>query len=112
MARCRYRQFVMEGVGQESLWQDLNRQIFLGDDPFVKGMQAHLDDASVDRNIPKAQRRPPSRPLEEIEADYQDRNEAIVAAYATGEFSYQQVADYFAVHFTTVGRIVRSSRGK
>ncbi len=110
MARCRYRQFVMEGVGQESIWKDLNRQIFLGDDPFVKRMQAHLDDVSLDSNIPKTHRRPPSRPLKEIEVAYRDRNEAMVAAYATGEFSYQQLADYFAVHFTTVGRIVRSSR--
>lgn len=28
-------------------------------------------------------------------------------AYATGGYSYQKIADYFGVHFTTVGRIVR-----
>lgn len=110
-ARRRYRQFVMEGIGQPSIWKDLNRQIFLGDHQFVRCMQANLDGESLDVNIPKAQRRPPAKPLEDIVADYRDRNEAIVAAYATGEFSYQQVADYFGVHFTTVGRIVRSSRG-
>ena len=111
-ARCRYRQFVMEGIGQESIWNDLHRQIFLGDDQFVKRMQAHRDDVSLDVNIPKAQRRPPARALEEIAADYRDREQAMVAAYATGEFSYQQLAEYFAVHFTTVGRIVRSHRRK
>ncbi len=82
MARCRYRQFVLEGVGQESIWQDLHRQIFLGDASCVKRMQAYLDDVSLDSNIPKAHRRPPSRPLEEIEVAYRDRNEAMVAAYA------------------------------
>ncbi|ETX00569.1 REP-associated tyrosine transposase [Candidatus Entotheonella palauensis] len=112
VARQRYRQFVMEGVGQPSIWQDLNRQIFLGDDGFVSRMQAHLDGEPLDVNIPKVQRRAPAKPLEEIAAGCRDRNEAIIAAYATGEFSYQQLADYFEVHFTTVGRIVRSSRGK
>lgn len=112
VARQRYRQFVMEGVGQPSIWQDLNRQIFLGDDGFVSRMKAHLDGEPLDVNIPKVQRRAPAKPLEEIAAGCRDRNEAIIAAYATGEFSYQQLADYFEVHFTTVGRIVRSSRGK
>ena len=37
------------------------------------------------------------------------KNAAIVAAYATGEYSYQQIADYFGMHFTTVGNIVRGS---
>jgi hypothetical protein len=29
-----------------------------------------------------------------------------------GEYSYQQIAEFFGVHFTTVGRIVRRSLGK
>ncbi|RLA11432.1 MAG: addiction module toxin RelE, partial [Gammaproteobacteria bacterium] len=35
---------------------------------------------------------------------------AIVEAYATGSYSYQQIADYYALHFTTVGKIVRNAR--
>ena len=31
----------------------------------------------------------------------------MVAAYETGEYSYQQIGNHFGVHFTTVGRIVR-----
>jgi len=34
----------------------------------------------------------------------------MVAAYATGDYSYQQIAAYFDVHFTTVGRVVRSAK--
>ena len=36
------------------------------------------------------------------------RNAAIVMAYATGAYSYQEIADYFKIHFTTVGRVVRN----
>ena len=57
--------------------------------------------------IPSMQRRPPPLSLEEIERTFRDRNAAILAAYATGGYSYQQLADYFGLHFTTVGRIVR-----
>jgi DNA-directed RNA polymerase specialized sigma24 family protein len=34
----------------------------------------------------------------------------MIAAHGTGEYSYQQIADFFGVHFTTVGRVVRRSR--
>ena len=41
-----------------------------------------------------------------------DRNEGIVAAYETGTYSYQQIADLYGFHFTTVGKILRKARGK
>jgi predicted DNA-binding protein YlxM (UPF0122 family) len=63
-----------------------------------------------DINIPKAQRRPPAPKLSEIVENNEIRNQAIIEAYATGEYSYQQIADYFNLHFTTVGKIVRSTK--
>ncbi|MDZ7829242.1 MAG: sigma factor-like helix-turn-helix DNA-binding protein [Halofilum sp. (in: g-proteobacteria)] len=38
------------------------------------------------------------------------REDVIVAAHATGGCSYQQIAEYFGVHITTVGRFVRAAR--
>jgi hypothetical protein len=32
-----------------------------------------------------------------------------VAAYATGAYSYQQIAEHFSVHQAIVGRIVRGA---
>ena len=34
----------------------------------------------------------------------------MLAAHDTGQYSYQQIAELFGVHFTTVGRIVRAGR--
>ncbi len=73
-------------------------------------MQDKIKRLSHDVNIPKAQRRPPAQPLKEIEKTSDSRNHAIVAAYTTGEYSYQQIADFFNVHFTTVGNIVRKAK--
>jgi DNA-directed RNA polymerase specialized sigma24 family protein len=71
-------------------------------------MQAHLESEKDDVQIPLAQRRPPPPPLAEIERRSPNRNAAIMAAYATGGYSYQEIANYFEVHFTTVGKIIRS----
>ena len=105
----RYAQFVAEGINVASPWVNLKGQVFLGDEKFVKRMQAQLGPEKEDVQIPKAQRRSPPPPLSEIERRAANRNTAIVMAYATGGYSYQAIADYFGVHFTTVGKIIRGA---
>jgi len=109
----RYAAFVADGVGGESVWRHLNRQVFLGDDAFVERTHNAAQGAPFgarDVNIPKAQQRPPAPPLSKIAAANGSREEAMVAAHASGEYSYQQIAAYFVVQFPTVGRLVRASR--
>jgi REP element-mobilizing transposase RayT len=110
VARRRYRRFVMEGLGAPSIWQGLNRQIYLGDDRFVEEMQARAEGGGEDVSIPLAQRRPPAPSLSAIATQYEDRDAAMAAAYGTGAYTYQAIAEHFGVHFTTVGRIVRGAR--
>lgn len=108
VAQQRYAQFVAEGIKAGSPWSNLKGQVFLGDEQFVQRMQARLQaNQRDDVQIPIAQRRPPPLPLLKIERSTSDRNAAIVMAYATGAYSYQQIAAHFGIHFTTVGRIVR-----
>lgn len=111
VARERYARFVADGVKTDSPWANVKAQVFLGDDQFVKRMQGHLESGHDDVQIPRAQRRPPAPPLATIARNVKGRNAAIVAAHATGDYSYQQIADHFGVHFTTVGRIVREAIG-
>jgi len=59
-ATKRYREFVTQGMNQESIWQELKRQIFLGDDTFVSQMQEKIKGKNNDVNFPKAQRRSPA----------------------------------------------------
>ena len=104
-----YERFVQEGRGADSIWQHLNRQVFLGDDAFVARAHKRGSLRPDDINIPRAQRRPPAPSLDAIAAVYADRDAAMRAAWATGEYSYAQIAACFGVHFTTVGRVVRRS---
>lgn len=106
----RYKAFVAQGIGGDSIWRHLNRQVYLGDDRFVVLMQAMQAGGEKDVNVPKARRRPPAPPLEAIASAYGGREAAMVAAHVSGEYSYQQIADFFGVHFTTVGRAVRAAK--
>jgi len=110
LAQQQYASFVADGVSKESIWSELKQQIFLGHDDFVIKAQGKTTSSRLDGNIPKVQRRPPARSLQEIAAMHENRNAAIVAAYQTGAYSYSQIAACFNVHFTTVGRIIRASR--
>ncbi len=111
-ARKAYRRFVQEGIGGESIWSDLNRQVFLGDDRFVERMQCKLGDEREDVQIPGAQRRRPPPSLEQLSRQAESRDAAIVAAYATGGYSYSEIGAFFGLHFATVGRIVRKAKGR
>jgi REP element-mobilizing transposase RayT len=105
-ARRRYRAFVYEGLGQD-IWQELRQQIYLGDDAFVTRMQRKAQIEGDRLSVPQAQRRPPPASLAQIAKQADGRNAAIAAAYATGAYTYREIADYFGVHLATVGRLVR-----
>ena len=105
----RYARFVAEGVGAPDLWQARRNQIYLGDERFVERMQAKLGAQAGNVNIARAQRRRPAT-LIPIERSHGSRDQAVQAAHGSGAYSYQQIAEHFGIHFTTVGRIVRAGR--
>jgi hypothetical protein len=100
-----YVRFVRAGIGVASVWTHLNGQAFLGDDAFVERSLRHAK-CTDDVNLPKAQRRPPPRPLAQIKRASTSRDEAIVAAHASGGYSYAEIGQHFGLHFTHVDRIV------
>jgi len=106
-ARRRYGQFVREGIGKESIWAGLRQQIYLGDEKFVARVQKKAKVQGDELSIPRVQRRAPAPSLAAIAVKYRERDDAIVAAYATGSYSYGQIAGYFGLHLATVGRIIR-----
>ena len=73
---------------------------------FFNSVQKHADKAASGE-IPRAQRRPVAKPLSYYEKKLSDRNQAIAAAYATGDYTMQQIAEHFEVHYATVSRAIR-----
>jgi len=110
-AQRRYAEFVAAGVGAPSLWLGLRGQIYLGDERFVRRMQTRLDaKAGEGINVPKAQRRALAPALPSIAARRKDRNQAVLAAHETCQYSYQQIAERFGIHSMSVGPIVRAGQ--
>ncbi|WP_459723826.1 REP-associated tyrosine transposase [Sideroxyarcus sp. TK5] len=101
-----YIDFVRAGVGLPSVWEQLSGQVFLGSDRFLKRMQAMTDKAAIGE-IPRAQRRPVARPLDYYQTKHPDAKAAMSAAYATGDYTLQEIADHFGVHYATVSRAVK-----
>ncbi len=103
----KYQIFVEEGIINGPIWTQLRQQMYLGDNTFIDKAQKHLSKDHDDIQIPQVLKRAPAESLDYYKTNTKNRNTAIIAAYASGGYSYQQIAEYFGVHFTTIGRIVR-----
>ncbi|MDA3870437.1 MAG: transposase [Gammaproteobacteria bacterium] len=106
-ARQRYGKFVAEGIDKESIWSGLRQQIYLGNEKFVRRAQKKADMQGDELTIPRVQRRAPAPSLAALEKKNRNRNDAIIAAYKTGAYSYREIAQHFGLHLATVGRLVR-----
>ncbi|MEW6416420.1 MAG: transposase [Pseudomonadota bacterium] len=101
----KYVEFVHAGARLPSVWTQLQGQIYLGSEDFVKRMQAQIEEhASLDE-IPRAQRRPLTQSLAEFERRY-ERDEAMARAYRSGQHTMAAIAEHFGVHYSTVSRAV------
>jgi putative transposase len=86
-ARARYAQFVHDGQTQPSIWDSLQRQMYLGDAQFVTRMQAYIKDTGDLDDIPKVQRQPPHASLDDFVRVYDDQHAAMAAAYLSGTYT-------------------------
>lgn len=103
----KYVEFVHEGARLPSVWTQLQGQIYLGSEAFVKKMQAHIEKRPSLDEIPRAQRRMLTQSLEDFGQRY-DRSEAMARAYMSGQHTMAAIAEHFGVHYSTVSRAVAS----
>jgi REP element-mobilizing transposase RayT len=107
-----YRQFVREGKNQPSPWETLKNQIYLGSDDFVEQMQCQLDPKQSLADIPRNQKKAPSKPLSYYAQKHENRKEAMAVAYRSGHFTLVEVGGYFEVSYATVSRAVKEFENK
>lgn len=103
----KYVEFVHEGARLPSVWTQLQGQIYLGSDSFVKKMQAQIEKRPAFNEIPRAQRRGLTQALADFERRY-SRNEAMARAYLSGQHTMLAIAEHFGVHYSTVSRAVKA----
>lgn len=105
--REHYKQFVADGVGQKSVWENLSQQIYLGGDDFIDRVKSNLTVVGDLSEIPKAQWKPSAKSLQAYENETVHRHEAMARAYLEGEYRMNAIADHFGVHYATVSRAVK-----
>ena len=106
----RYVEFVQQGIRGASVWQQLKGQVFLGGDEFVDAMRKRLetDKKFASQEIPHAQRRALAKSLAFYREEFSDEKLGMAAAYATGDYTLQAIADTFGVHYSTVSRAIKA----
>ena len=73
----------------------------------MSSMQQKIGKEKDDLNIPKKHKRPIAPSLAEIVQQTKGRDAAIITAYATGAYSQREIGEYFQLHPSTIGVIVR-----
>jgi hypothetical protein len=105
-----YRRVVAEGIGRAGPWEQLKHQVFLGSEAFVDDLRRRLPKDRDLSEAPRAQRRPPAKPLAKYAAVYADRDEAIATAYASGGYTLKEIGARFGLHRARVTRIVQAAK--
>lgn len=122
-ARALYMDHVRAGVGLPPVWEQLEQQMFLGDEAFLKRMGKLVDKSLriaettsgniAAREFPKVQRLGKAKPLAHYEKLCGDeRNAAMAKAYLSGHYTLAQLAAHFGVHSATVSRAVAKAEGR
>jgi hypothetical protein len=106
-ACARYCQFVEQGKGQPSPWEQLKNQIYLGSDAFVDEMQCKLSPDAVLQEIPVEQKKRVLLSLGNYAKKYSNRNLAIQNAYLSGGYRMKEIGDYFGLHYSRISQILK-----
>lgn len=73
----------------------------------MERLQSQIKAGSGDlKEIPKVQRRPLDRPLSYYVEAFTNTKNGMRKADETGDYTMQQIADAFGVHYSTVSRAV------
>ncbi len=108
-AIIKYIDFVREGVGLPSLWNNLQNQIFLGTEKFVNKKQKLINKKESLDEIPRLHKRKIPKPFEHYERKYKNQEQAICNAYMSGGYTLKELGVYFQKHYSTISRIVKSN---
>jgi putative transposase len=110
VARKRYADFVLSGVGLPSPWRRLMGQVLLGSDQFVERFAPHLTASKLKEKARRKQRaqRPTLKKLLSGIKTLEDRNQAMASAYLDHGYTLAEIGDAAGLHYATVSRIIKA----
>ena len=107
LAQSAYRSFVRQGISRDPLWNELNNQIFLGDEQFVRTTQTMINSGENNKEIPTGQRIPPRLPLHTYLDKFPDKREAVARAFLEGRHTMKEIGASCNIHYSTVSRWIK-----
>lgn len=112
-AQEKYREYVSEGIGRATIWEDLEAQSLLGLEGFAEALKDHVAGKQKLREVPKAQRfmaRVSLKKLfEEGGGGKAKRDRRITEAVYNHGYSQVEVARHLKLHYSTVSRLIKSA---
>ena len=107
IAAAQYARFVAAGRDVRIWDRDLRQDIYLGDDAFVRRIQARMGaQRSADVEIPQIQRRMPKSQAARSEAS-ESRNESVRRAYLEDGMTMTAIARAVGLSVSRVSRLIR-----
>ena len=112
-AQEKYSEFVQAGIGNPSIWDDLEAQSLLGVEEFAEGLRHLVTEKQQIREIPKGQRfvgRPSLEKLFSHSPGKASRDQLIAGAVTAHGYSQMEVASFLDLHYSTISRILAANR--
>ena len=113
LAQARYRRFVKDGIGGESIWKTVRAHSVFGESDFIDTLSDYVKGRKQIPEIAKSQRFMNRPSLEDIFisdvlGDKRKRDKSIGEAVFEHGYTQREVADHLRIHFTSVSRILRT----
>ena len=96
-----YRKAVARAAKQPSPLEKVQQQVFLGSDDFIADLKQRFFRKQPEREKPRR-----TLPMDYYKNAIEDRDEAIVAIYLTGNYSMAAIGKEYGIHYSTVSRII------
>ncbi len=109
-AQEKYRDYVREGIGTGTIWEDLEAQSLLGTEGFAEALKDHIRGKRTVREIPRQQRligRPSLKELFKTGGGKAKRDRLITEAVYRHGYSQIEVARYLQLHYSTISRVIK-----
>lgn len=111
-AQQKYREYVSEGIGTTTIWENLEAQSLLGLEGFAQALKGHVTGKQRLREVPKAQRLIGRASLDKLfegaGKTKAKRDRLITEAVCHHGYSQIEVARHLKLHYSTVSRLIQS----
>ena len=108
----KYRDYVKEGIGEESPLAERSNQVLLGSPAFISELQPVLNGEKLAKRGPKKAKR--RRSLQALFKNVDnktrmERNELIKRAHLDYGYTLMEIGDHLGLHYTTVSKVINAA---